>query len=119
MRCALPGGAHSGVVGVKTLLAHNQSVEVGYNFSRSDQSVVGFASVSASLSPLGARTDIAPVPQAAANRSGVIELRVFVDGHEHSDDRRWCACQWPPAGGGGGGMASLHQPRWRQVPILR
>lgn len=81
VRCALPGGAHSGVVGVKTLLAHNQSVEVGYNFSRSDQSVVGFASVSASLSPLGARTDIAPVPQAAANRSGVIELRVFVDGH--------------------------------------
>ena len=63
------------VVGVKTLIAHNQSVTVGYNIT--GQNILGFANVSASLSPLGARTDVAPVSQ---NRTA-LELRVFVDGH--------------------------------------
>eukprot|EP01043_Picozoa_sp_COSAG02_P052604 COSAG02_NODE_5692_length_4119_cov_2.601244_4_plen_170_part_00 len=63
------------VVGVKTLIAHNQSVTVGYNIT--SQNIRGFADVSASLSPLGARTDVAPVSQ---NRTA-LELRVFVDGH--------------------------------------
>lgn len=63
------------VVGVKTLIAHNQSVTVGYNIT--SQNILGFASVSKSLSPLGARTDVAPVSQ---NRTA-LELRVFVDGH--------------------------------------
>ena len=66
---------HRGAVYVETLVAENQSVQVGYNFT--NQTVHGFATISASLSPLGARTDIAPV---SPNRTE-LELRVFVDGH--------------------------------------
>ena len=50
-------------------------MQVGYNFTAG--STLGFASVTASLSPLGARTDTAPV---SPNRTS-LELRVFVDGH--------------------------------------
>eukprot|EP01048_Picozoa_sp_COSAG05_P011058 COSAG05_NODE_1016_length_6185_cov_4.604831_5_plen_757_part_00 len=79
VQCAIPKLLpQSGVVGVKTLLAHNnnQSVQVGYNFT--NQSVDGFAAVSPGLSVHGAHTDKAPL--SLLNRTS-FELRVFVDGH--------------------------------------
>ena len=80
VQCEVPatGPPRSGVLSVTTLLAagKDQSVEVGYNFSANE----GFASVSASLSTKGARTDKAPLPGLNATK-GTIELRVFVDGH--------------------------------------
>ena len=53
------------------------SVLVGYNFTTgSANQVQGFAAVSASLSGLGARTDIAPLPAFAPGSN--LQLRVFV-----------------------------------------
>ena len=76
VQCPMASVPNAGVLGVRTLLAsgHDQSVQVGYNFSAG----AGFAAVSASLSTRGARTDTAALPGLASAK--VLELRVFVDG---------------------------------------
>ena len=63
---------------MRTLVAtgtSEQSVTVGYNFSEG-ATAHGFAAVSASLSGLGARTDVAPLP--TLGPTSEVQLRVFV-----------------------------------------
>ena len=83
IQCGLPpaGVPTAGVLGVRTMLAagKNQSVEVGYRFSA--KAVTAFASVSESLSVLGARTDESPLLPAVTASMKQLELHVFVDGH--------------------------------------
>jgi sucrose-6-phosphate hydrolase SacC (GH32 family) len=82
VQCAIPKPAPSaGVLGVHTLVASNQSILSGYNFSAGgpDDWVGGFADVPASLSTRGARTDRVSLP--ALSNVTTLELRIFVDGH--------------------------------------
>ena len=82
VQCTIPEPAPSaGVLAVRTLVAANQSVLSGYNFSARGTTgwVRGFADVPASLSTRGARTD--EVSLVAVSNATSLDLRVFVDGH--------------------------------------